>query len=97
MEIIRAVSLSGSVAVNPRLTKLIISLRTATKIEKGGLDKKSTSQDDVLDALGCRCSIRLATNHTIHVLLKKLTFHQYKLLQVLPKMDFEHLLQHKVL
>ena len=45
----------------------------------------------------CNQSINLTTNHTIHVLLKQPTFHQYKLLQVLPKMDFEHLLQHKVL
>jgi hypothetical protein len=41
---------SGVVAINPKHTKLITSLRTAVEKGEGTLDKEATSHDDVLDA-----------------------------------------------
>jgi hypothetical protein len=40
----------GSVAINPRFDKLIISLRTAVENGEGLLDKEATSYDDIFDA-----------------------------------------------
>src|ERR687892_732096 len=42
---------NGYVAINPRHTKLITSLRTAVENGDGTLDKEVTSHDDLLDAL----------------------------------------------
>jgi hypothetical protein len=41
---------SGVIAINPRHTKLITSLRTAVEKGEGTLDKEATSHDDVFDA-----------------------------------------------
>jgi hypothetical protein len=40
----------GTMAIHPRLTKLITSLRTAVENGEGMLDKDATSHDDLLDA-----------------------------------------------
>jgi len=41
---------SGVVAIDPKHTKLITSLRTAVEKGEGTLDKEATSHDDVFDA-----------------------------------------------
>jgi hypothetical protein len=41
---------NGQVAINPKFTKLITSLRTAVEKGEESLDKEATSYDDVLDA-----------------------------------------------
>jgi hypothetical protein len=40
----------GSIAINPKFDKLIISLRTAVENGEGLLDKEATSYDDIFDA-----------------------------------------------
>jgi hypothetical protein len=40
----------GYIAVNPKVDKLITSLRTAVGENEGVLDKEATSYDDVFDA-----------------------------------------------
>ncbi|MGH9977925.1 MAG: hypothetical protein ACRD8Z_19130 [Nitrososphaeraceae archaeon] len=41
---------NGYMSINPRLNKLIISLRTAVEKREGVPDKEATSYDDLLDA-----------------------------------------------
>lgn len=41
---------NGQVAIHPRFSKLITSLRTAVENGEGSLDKDATSHDDLLDA-----------------------------------------------
>jgi hypothetical protein len=41
---------TGSVAIHPRHTKLITSLRTAVENGEGSLDKEATSHDDLFDS-----------------------------------------------
>jgi hypothetical protein len=40
----------GTIAIHPRLDKLITSLRTAVEKGEGSLDKDATSYDDIFDA-----------------------------------------------
>jgi hypothetical protein len=42
----------GSVAINPRFDKLIISLRTALENGEGLLDKEAKGYDDIFDTFG---------------------------------------------
>jgi preprotein translocase subunit SecA len=41
---------NGQVAINPKFTKLITSLRTAVEKGQGSLDKEMTSYDDCFDS-----------------------------------------------
>ena len=41
---------NGQVAINPKFTKLITSLRTAVENGVGILDKEATSHDDLFDS-----------------------------------------------
>jgi hypothetical protein len=41
----------GSVAIHPKFSKLITSLRTAVEKGEGQLDKEATSFDDLFDSI----------------------------------------------
>ena len=41
---------NGLVAINPKHTKLVTSLRTAVENGEGNLDKDATSHDDLFDS-----------------------------------------------